>query len=194
MTTSIYIDIKIGELYTSQCSAVTVCLTCDSEKDSSAHTQSVLFIFRGNNTICSWITKLYWLVVILSMVLSWAAYYSAGRMSTCTDTVTDPLLPRHKHFKPVKLPWLRSRSGTDFILHSNADWLATRAKKSVKTPEMLIVLQGKACNKPSQSFQCQEKAPFVYLGAFSVIVKSSRRFVSTSIARFMQRARWSNSI
>ena len=67
-------------------------------------------------------------------------------------------------------------------------------KKSVKTPEMLIVLQGKACNKPSQSFQCQEKAPFVYLGAFSVIVKSSRRFVSTSIARFMQRARWSNSI
>ena len=101
MTTSIYIDIKIGELYTSQCSAVTVCLTCDSEKDSSAHTQSVLFIFRGNNTICSWITKLYWLVVILSMVLSWAAY-SAGRMSTCTDTVTDPVLPRHKHFKPVK--------------------------------------------------------------------------------------------
>ena len=109
MCTSIYIDIKIGELYTSQCSAGTVCLTCDSEKDSSAHTQSVLFIFRGNNTICSWITKLYWLV-ILSMVLSWAAYYSAGRMSTCTDTVTDPLLPRHKHFKPVKLPWLRSRS------------------------------------------------------------------------------------
>ena len=46
-------------------------------------------------------------------------------------------------------------------------------KKSVKTPEMLIVLQGKACNKPLQSFQCQEKAPFVYLGAFSVIVKSS---------------------
>ena len=67
-------------------------------------------------------------------------------------------------------------------------------KKSVKTPEMLIVLLGKACNKPSQSFQCQEKAPFVYLGAFSVIVKSSRRFVSTSIAPFLQRARWSYSI
>ena len=39
---------------------------------------------------------------------------------------------------------------------------------------MLIMLQGRACNKPSQSFHCQEKAPFVYLGAFSVIVKSSR--------------------
>ena len=203
MCTSIYIDIKIGELYTSQCSAGTVCLTCDSEKDSSAaHTQSVLFIFRGNNTICSWITKLYWLV-ILSMVLSWAAYYSAGRMSTCTDTVTDPLLPRHKHFKPVKLPWLRSRSGwrqrhnqlkqISFSIPMLIGWQLGQ-KKSVKTPEMLIVLQGKACNKPSQSFQCQEKAPFVYLGAFSVIVKSSRRFVSTSIARFMQRARWSNSI
>ena len=185
MTTSIYIDIKIGELYTSQCSAGTVCLTCDSEKDSSAHTQSVLFIFRGNNTICSWITKLYWLV-ILSMVLSWAAYYSAGRMSTCTDTVTDPLLPRHKHFKPVKLPWLRSRSG----------WRQrhNQLKQISFSIPMLIVLQGKACNKPSQSFQCQEKAPFVYLGSFSVIVKSSRRFVSTSIARFLQRARWSNSI
>ena len=39
---------------------------------------------------------------------------------------------------------------------------------------MLIVLHGRACNKPPQSFQCQEMAPFVYLGAFSVIVKSSR--------------------
>ena len=54
-----------------------------------------------------------------------------------------------------------------------------QTSKTVKTPEMLIVLQGKACNKPSQSFQCQEKAPFVYLGAFSVIVKSSRMFVSS---------------
>ena len=138
MCTSINIDIKIGELYTSQCrpghrhhgldmltlsgkrysrdhgtfgselldtwtwtmdihilSNYISTFTCNDIK--AVHTQSVLFIFRGNNTICSWITKLHWLVN-LSMVLSWAAYYSAGRMSTCTYTHCGKIC----HFPVVK--------------------------------------------------------------------------------------------
>ena len=100
----------------SQCSAgtVSVCLTCSTlslwwpvwqwKGQLCPHSISVIRV-RGNMTICSWITKLHWLVIFLWF---WAELLDGCLLLTLLQSLV-LVLPRHKHFKPVKLPRIKIR-------------------------------------------------------------------------------------